>query len=524
LGIIRKLIGIRFAVVMVAAAAMLAGCSTDPGSGTGGDDAGPGIHLFGSRDGSSSEDARHDAAAPADSGTSTDDAERDGGVPEDATMADAADVSDAAGVDGGTRDAETGDDGASTDTGTIADTGNPPSDGGPDTGVADAGFDAGQAPDAGAPECTTDGDCGTNRKCLASICRDTCMVWCYNKPSGDVCHSGYCVECESDGDCAGGDVCDTLKFICVPKEPPDPDKVLIGVMYHQWWVPGRWVDNPRNHAYEPVLGHYDNSNPAIIDQHIAWSKQAGINTWVLDTWITDRDWPWVEKNSLAVMDRADAQGMKYFLLIDGWFEFAGSDDGCDAQAIASKINQRFSAWFKRPNYVKVNGKPVIFFWASWGKQCSLFDKIRAGIEGIQGPVFMTGDTDNSNNACFDRVMEYNSYSSERDTWPEQIDRQDGMWNDWQDNGWPWAPTAIPGYNDTYVRQGNPPIPLDPDYFRQSLQVALKYNQHADPPWLFVCSWSEWHEGSNIEPSNESPDPEIFLKVMYDELKKAGWVR
>ena len=88
---------------------------------------------------------------------------------------------------------------------------------------------------------------------------------------------------------------------------------------------------------------------------------------------------------------------------------------------------------------------------------------------------------------------------------------------------PWAPTALPGYDDTRVRDGNPPVRLEADFFRASIRTALDFNQHA-PPWLFICSFNEWHEGSNIEPSSDFGEPEFLLDVLRAELGSAGWLR
>ena len=378
--------------------------------------------------------------------------------------------------------------------------------------------------DGSAYYCSVDGDCGQDRGCLAGVCRNECISgeFCYFVISGSTCVDGLCVECAENTDCHGdgNQVCNTNTYLCEPRII-DPSKTIIGVMYHQWWIPGRWQANRGNYVYEPLLGHYENSDPQIISQHLDWAELAGINTFVLDTWITDRDWSWVEPNSLAVMDQADQRGFKYFLLIDGWFEFEGSDDGYDAHAIAAKVVERFSNWFDRPGYLKVDGKPVIFFWAAWSKPCSVFDLIRSGLEGQLGPVYLTGH--NGDTECWDRVMMYNSYTAESGDYDRQIARQEYLWDDWEENSHPWAPTTIPGYDDTHVRDGNPPVPLDPDFFRLGLQTAMLYNQFEDP-WLFVCSWSEWHEGSNIEPSSDFENPLIFLEVMREELELAGWVQ
>lgn len=409
-------------------------------------------------------------------------------------------------------DADTGPDAAPAPS---SDVGSGSADGGP--GSPDAGrgtIDAGPA--STPPECVADADCGDDRGCLDGRCFDACLFDFFCVDEG-TCHEGVCVECVSDSDCGGTSTCEA--HACV-REPLDPADVVIGAMYHQWWVHGRWESGRGNYRYEPSLGHYDNRDPDVVRRHHDWAERAGINTWVLDSWITDRDWWWMEPNTTAVMDEADRRGMRYFFLVDGWFEFTGRDDGFDAAAIAAQVVRRLGPWMARDSYVEVDGKPVVFFWAAWGKPCSLFERIRAGIEGAIGPIYMTGN--NGDTSCWDRVMMYNPYSDREATHDGQIERQRRLWRGMEEDRHPWAPTTMPGYDDTRVRSGNPPIALDPEFFRRSLRTALEYDQRATP-WLFVCSWSEWHEGSQIEPSSDFEEPEIFLDVMREELTRAGWL-
>ncbi len=291
------------------------------------------------------------------------------------------------------------------------------------------------------------------------------------------------------------------------------DVTVVGAMYHHWWVSSRWSHSPLNHPYEPVLGHYDNADEGAIRQHIAWAKQAGINTLLLNFWLTDRDWWWVERNTNAVVNICDQEGMNYLFLMDGWFEFGGDQ----AYEIAWRVNARAAPYFSRPGYLREEGKPVLFFWAAYPSDCSLWYAVRSGIEGTSGPVYMTGDKRD----CFDMRMLYNPYTSgcSENDYNCQIDRQKDLWKDRMEDGDPWAPTCMPGYDDHLVREGNPIVALNEGFFRDSIRAALERQQHHQDGkrWLFVCSWSEWHEGSQIEPSSNFPDPNIFLDALKEEL-------
>jgi len=291
------------------------------------------------------------------------------------------------------------------------------------------------------------------------------------------------------------------------------DVTVVGAMYHHWWVPSRWSHSPLNHPYEPVLGHYDNADEGVIRQHIAWARQAGINTLLLNFWLTDRDWWWVERNTNAVVNICDQEGMNYLFLMDGWFEFGGDQ----AYEIAWRVNARAAPYFSRPGYLHQDGKPVLFFWAAYPTDCSLWTAVRSGIEGTSGPVYMTGDKWD----CFDLRMLYNPYTSgcAENDYGCQLDRQEDLWRDRSEEGKPWAPTCMPGYDDHLVRDGNPVVALNEGFFRDSIRAALARQQHHPDGkrWLFVCSWSEWHEGSQIEPSSNFPDPELFLDALKEEL-------
>lgn len=307
---------------------------------------------------------------------------------------------------------------------------------------------------------------------------------------------------------------------------------VVAAMYHHWWVPSRWVDEPRNHTYEPLMGHYDNADENIVRQHVAWAKQHGIDTMVLDLWITDRDRWWVVPNTRVAADVFDQEGMKYFFLIDGWYEFTGvhPDPYVASYEVGRRVNELVGSYFARPGYLRQDGKPVLYFYNCNGSPWPFsyyLGLIRGQIEHENGPIFMTGDLWNEYEPdpwrYLDLLMDYTPYTPEcgQNDYACQIAHQRDMWRERSSHSKPWAPTALPGFDDHYVRQGNPILVLNADFFRNSIRTALAYPQYHNDgmKWLFVCSWNEWHEGSQIEPSTASyfPDPEFLLDALEEEV-------
>jgi hypothetical protein len=72
-------------------------------------------------------------------------------------------------------------------------------------------------------------------------------------------------------------------------------------------------------------------------------------------------------------------------------------------------------------------------------------------------------------------------------------------------------TIIPGYDDTKIRK--PGLKADRQD-GQTYRVLWEEAIRADPDWVLITSWNEWHEGSEIEPSWEDGDKYIQITGEY----------
>jgi len=71
----------------------------------------------------------------------------------------------------------------------------------------------------------------------------------------------------------------------------------VGVFYYPWYGNGNfhggeYLRGELEPPQSPTLGEYNDSDPEVIAQHLAWSRQAEINLWVASWWgpdsLTDR--------------------------------------------------------------------------------------------------------------------------------------------------------------------------------------------------------------------------------------------
>ena len=78
-------------------------------------------------------------------------------------------------------------------------------------------------------------------------------------------------------------------------------------------------------------------------------------------------------------------------------------------------------------------------------------------------------------------------------------------------------TVIPGYDDTKVRNGSRVI------LRNGTKTYRDYwdvINEVDVDWVFITSWNEWHEGTEIEPSVEHGYKALEeTKIQVEKLKR-----
>ncbi len=249
----------------------------------------------------------------------------------------------------------------------------------------------------------------------------------------------------------------------------------------------------------PALGPYDSHDPETIDRHCTWAKEAGIDTLVLSWWghgnYTDRPVP-------RLLDACKTHGLSACI----YYETCPNPK--TPQATARDLARVAERYGDHPAYLKADGKPVVFVYVRAMQQLGLEGWLRTAVlldERVDPGVALIADGFSGAAArVFDGLHTYNTAGQIRQKPPDEIRR-------WARATYPHPValaadarristlTVIPGYDDTKIREPGLRVPR---YEGRSYRVQWEEAIAADPHWILITSFNEWHEGSEIEPSRE----------------------
>ena len=260
-------------------------------------------------------------------------------------------------------------------------------------------------------------------------------------------------------------------------------------------------------THYPTLGPYDSHDPKVIAQHCAWAKQAGIDALIVSWW---------GKNSFSdqamerILDGCRDAGLEatiYYETVPG---------PRNAQAAANDVLDVLNRYAEHPAWLSVDNKPVVFVYGRAVGEIGLGGWLEAISEVNRRypreAVFFGDQLSRSAARVFDGIHTYNTAGLLRGKQPAEA-RQ---WAAETYPGWVEAAdafrristlTVIPGYDDTKIRKPGLRVQrYDGELYRVQWEQAIE----ADPHWVLITSWNEWHEGSEIEPSHE--DGDTYLKM------------
>ncbi|WP_317175711.1 glycoside hydrolase family 99-like domain-containing protein [Halomontanus rarus] len=320
---------------------------------------------------------------------------------------------------------------------------------------------------------------------------------------------------------------------------------LIGAHYCTWLYPENysndsWADEC---VMDPVLGNYDGTDSEVIQQHIDWSLDHGLNWWWMSWWGRDEGPENTNSSDKMIRSFLETEGadrMPFSILYESTGLLEWTDDGTvdlDDPENRSRLRDHFEYFaenfFDQPNYRRIDGKPAVFMYVSRTYTGDIEAALSEAKEAAGEDLYLIGDfvdweppSDDDREAIrhYDAITTYNSYKPREDI--DEIDFVDRVvsgFEEWQaaadEQNVAFIPEVIPGFDDTEIthvpdRPAHPVLSRDEDRFVDMCERALEYRDETLNA-VFLTSFNEWFENSVVEPSESEGTK--YLEILRDVL-------
>lgn len=263
----------------------------------------------------------------------------------------------------------------------------------------------------------------------------------------------------------------------------------------------------------PYIGVYDSLDPDIIRAHLEMAEQAAIDG-LLCSWggAGTRQEQAIETILNEVINSPMKIGVYYESL-------RGEQEPLlDSNIIVEELVHIVEKFCDYPNYLKIDEVPVIFVYQAQtlGRDPLFWSQIKEKTEEKVGDIILIGEFWDP---AYFEVFQGSHVYNELDIVEHEaiLNKSTSTRIELDADSWETATnslykkgvipfkyristgTVLPGYDDTEIRSPGNVLP------RNELKTYQSYwnNVHeADPDWVIITSFNEWHEGTEIEPSNE----------------------
>ena len=279
----------------------------------------------------------------------------------------------------------------------------------------------------------------------------------------------------------------------------------------------------------PLIGPYDQGEREVVRWHFRLAKAAGIDGFLCSWWKSDTpgmmsDWQ-AELFEKVLLPVAQEEHFKLGIL----------DENAHYQRSYEQLLHRITTYLPRydqsPAYLRIQGQPVWFIYQVWddwltpaqaaryieaaeskvGDVYWIFDRLRVTEDGQPPVVRMSVAPDWLAVKKLDCFGTYSYFGHWRDLAPATLERlYCGFSQQVHQAGHAVQLPLSPGHDNSAV---NPKPFIVPRHNGRILKRFLRAIDAAKPEVAVVCSFNEWFEMTEVEPSATWKDPYRYLELL-----------
>lgn len=256
--------------------------------------------------------------------------------------------------------------------------------------------------------------------------------------------------------------------------------------YYIWFNPDSW---DRAKSDYPTLGRYSSDDRDVMQQHILWAKDAGIDGFIVSWKSTET----LNSRLAQLVELAEIEDFKLMIIYQG---LTFERESRSYNTVASDFDYFIEQYSSREVF-NVLGKPLII----WN---GIMDYKKSDVESITSSrredlLILATAKNVEEYQSVAKFVDGNAYywsSVNPDTYPGYLNKLANMGYVVHVNSGIWISPAAPGYDGRLVGGSRVIERQDGMMLRHQMETTIK----SSPDVIGLISWNEFSENTHIEPS------------------------